>query len=85
MTMVYFKSYIKNKAYYKQSMITLQGIAIIAYSHELFDLLWSLGIYVVSIEFSPLSSVALTNSWYQLHNGDYTGILDCTLGAITCS
>ena len=40
---------------------------------------------VVSIEFSPLSSVALTNSWYQFHNGDYTGILDCTLGAITCS
>ena len=30
---------------------------------------------VVSIEFSPLSSVELTNSWYQLHNGDCTGIL----------
>ena len=30
--------------------------------------------FVVSIEFSPLSSVALTNTWYQLHNGDYTGI-----------
>ena len=34
------------------------------------------GIFVVSIEFSPLSSVELTNSWYQLHNGDYTGIYD---------
>ena len=30
---------------------------------------------VVSIEFSPLSSVELTTSWYQLHNGDYKGIL----------
>ena len=29
---------------------------------------------VVSIEFSPLCSLALTNSWYQLHNGNYTGI-----------
>ena len=29
---------------------------------------------VVSIEFSPLCSVDLTNSWYQLHNRDYTGI-----------
>ena len=26
---------------------------------------------VVSIQFSPLSSVELTTSWYQLHNGDY--------------
>ena len=33
---------------------------------------------VVSIEFSPLSSVELTNSWYQLHNGDYKGILNHT-------
>ena len=30
---------------------------------------------VVSIEFSPLSSVELTNNWYQLHYGDYKGIL----------
>ena len=29
---------------------------------------------VVSIEFSPLSSVELTTNWYQLHNGDYKGI-----------
>ena len=29
---------------------------------------------VVSIEFSPLWSAALTNSWYRLHNGDYTVI-----------
>ena len=35
---------------------------------------------VVSIEFSPLSSVELTNSWYQLHNGDYTGILEHSFG-----
>ena len=27
--------------------------------------------YVVSIEFSPLSSVVLTISRYQLHNGDH--------------
>ena len=40
---------------------------------------------VVSIEFSPLSTVELTTNWYQLHNGDYKGILDCILGAITCS
>ena len=26
---------------------------------------------VVSIEFSPLSTLELTTSWYQLHNGDY--------------
>ena len=26
---------------------------------------------VVSIEFSPLSTVELTTYWYQLHNGDY--------------
>ena len=26
---------------------------------------------VVSIEFSPLSTVELTTNWYQLHNGDY--------------
>ena len=26
---------------------------------------------VVSIEFSPLSTVELTTKWYQLHNGDY--------------
>ena len=26
---------------------------------------------VVSIEFSPLSTVELTTSWYHLHNGDY--------------
>ena len=31
-------------------------------------------INVVSIEFSPLSSVELITSWYQLHNGDYKGI-----------
>ena len=30
---------------------------------------------VVSIEFSPLSTVELTTNWYQLHNGDYKGIL----------
>ena len=30
---------------------------------------------VVSIEFSPLSTVELTINWYQLHNGDYKGIL----------
>ena len=30
---------------------------------------------VVSIELSPLSSVELTTSWYQVHNGDYKGIL----------
>ena len=35
---------------------------------------------VVSIEFSPLSSVELTNSWYQLHNGDYKGILKHSFG-----
>ena len=35
---------------------------------------------VVSIEFSPLSSVELTNSWYQLHNGDYKGILEHSFG-----
>ena len=29
---------------------------------------------VVSIEFSPLRSAALTNSWCRLHNGDYTVI-----------
>ena len=28
--------------------------------------------HVVSIKFSSLSSVELTNSWYQLHNEDYT-------------
>ena len=26
---------------------------------------------VVSIEFSPLSTVELTTNWYHLHNGDY--------------
>ena len=26
---------------------------------------------VVSIEFSPLSTIELTTNWYQLHNGDY--------------
>ena len=26
---------------------------------------------VVSIEFSPFSTVDLTTNWYQLHNGDY--------------
>ena len=35
---------------------------------------------VVSIEFSPLSSVELTTSWYQLHNGDYKGILEHSFG-----
>ena len=30
---------------------------------------------VVSIEFSPLSTVELTTNWYQLHNGDYKGKL----------
>ena len=29
---------------------------------------------VVSIEFSPLWSAAFSNSWYRLHNGDYTVI-----------
>ena len=29
---------------------------------------------VVSIEFSPLSTVELTTNWYQLHNGDYREI-----------
>ena len=29
---------------------------------------------VVSIKFSPLRSAAFTNSWYRLHNGDYTVI-----------
>ena len=31
---------------------------------------------VVSIEFSPLWSAAFTNSWYRLHNGDYTVIFE---------
>ena len=31
---------------------------------------------VVSIEFSPLSTVELTTNWYQLHNGDYKEILE---------
>ena len=31
----------------------------------------SRGKVVVSIEFSPLSTVELTTSWYHLHNGDY--------------
>ena len=31
---------------------------------------------VVSIEFSPLSTVELTTNWYQLHNGDYREILE---------
>ena len=26
---------------------------------------------VVSIEFSPLSTLDLTTNWYQAHNGDY--------------
>ena len=26
---------------------------------------------VVSIKFSPLCTIELTNNWYQLHNGDY--------------
>ena len=26
---------------------------------------------VVSIEFSPLSTIDLTTNWYQWHNGDY--------------
>ena len=30
---------------------------------------------VVSIEFSPLSTVELTTNWYQLNNGDYEGKL----------
>ena len=29
----------------------------------------SIPIYVVTIEFSPLSTVDLTTNWYQLHNG----------------
>ena len=29
---------------------------------------------VVSIEFSPLSTVELSTNWYQLHNGDYREI-----------
>ena len=29
---------------------------------------------VVSIKFSPLWAAAFTNSWYRLHNGDYTVI-----------
>ena len=33
------------------------------------------GNFVVSIEFSPLSTVEFTTNWYQLHNGDYKGIL----------
>ena len=36
--------------------------------------------FVVSIEFSSLSSVGLTNSWYQLHNEDYTGLLEHSFG-----
>ena len=39
--------------------------------------------YVVSIEFSPLSTVELTTNWYHLHNGDYQ-LYDCMLGAINC-
>ena len=27
--------------------------------------------YVVSIKFSPLSTIDLTTNWYQTHNGDY--------------
>ena len=30
---------------------------------------------VVSIEFSPLSTVELTTNWYHLHNGDYQVII----------
>ena len=33
-----------------------------------------LSMFVVSIEFSPLSTVELTTNWYQLHNGDYEGV-----------
>ena len=36
---------------------------------------------VVSIEFSPLSTVELTTNWYQLHNGDYQVILNASLNA----
>ena len=35
---------------------------------------------VISIEFSPLSTVELTTNWYQLHNGDYKGILEHSFG-----
>ena len=31
--------------------------------------------FVVSIEFSPLSTVELTTNWYHLHNGDYLVII----------
>ena len=37
-------------------------------------------IVVISIEFSPLSTVELTTNWYQLHNGDYEGILEHSFG-----
>ena len=47
--------------------------------------LWALNIVsldcdisVVSIEFSPLSTIELTTNWYQLHNGDNKGILYIT-------
>ena len=39
-----------------------------------------IGGFVVSIEFSPLSTVELTTNWYQLHNGDYKGILEHSFG-----
>ena len=35
---------------------------------------------VVSIEFSPLSTVELTTNWYQLHNGDYQVLLEHSFG-----
>ena len=37
-------------------------------------------IFVVSIVFSPICTVELTTNWYQLHNGDYKGILEHSFG-----
>ena len=37
-------------------------------------------ICVVSIVFSPVCAIELTTNWYQLHNGDYKGILEHSFG-----
>ena len=56
----------------KPSIMLLIMLQSLFKHNKIHDIVKILNIHiVVSIEFSPLSTVELTTNWYHLHNGDY--------------
>ena len=63
----YLRHVVSQRKFNYQQMGNITNLPLWPWSTDFFNV-------VVSIEFSPLWSAALTNSWYRLHNGDYTVI-----------